>query len=32
MLAFRVFVVAVNILCFFTIGVVIAALLNGIAK
>jgi hypothetical protein len=32
MLAFKVFVVAVNVLCYFTIGIVIAALLQGIAS
>jgi hypothetical protein len=31
MLAFKVFVVAVNVLCYSTIGIVIAALLQGIA-
>lgn len=32
MLAFKVFVVSVNILCYFTIGIVIAALLQGIKQ
>lgn len=31
MLAFRVFVVSVNVLCYFTIGIVIAALVQGVA-
>jgi len=32
MLAFKVFVVTVNVLCYFTIGVVIAGFLTGMKQ